>query len=492
MSLLVKPKPFSGESWPGYLLRLSSENQYVGIKGIAEVLKISPAALLASSPRETLLLLGIEPPVDAGPIELRKGKRASPYAAGRSIHARVCSRCLNEMKASYIKSSWDRPFELTCLQHQIFLLEACPACQMPVSYLRKNVDACDCGFKFERARGQPIDIDISQMLHVLDLQTIYASPGLTFAFAGRQEVKAYLLIRRFNQLGDGTASSLRLPAAKSIYLPLEAIRKALRWFECWPENFFRMTLLAQPRSGKAIGALILGETQRSSKVFPAIREALAALDQRRRTALRPKQRCVQVAANDQSDYVGIRFVMDATGCTYDIVQYWISNGWLGDVTKASTRKGQNEYRIPKAYVSKAIGIINSTSSVKELSRTIGLQVGALRALARHGVLQPTPYGRGLWNVRLTPSEVFLLATQLLSAASKGHLSSDRRILIDEAILRVARKTPSLLKLLIAALVERRIPIRFFGDEPTSPSELTIRQTDLQSWRRKMLERGNAA
>lgn len=492
MRLLVSYKPIPGESWPGYLMRLSAGNRYEGIKGIAEVLDMSTATLLASSPREILLRLAIEPPVDAGPVELRTGKRASLYAAGRSIHARVCSRCLNEMKFPYIKSCWDRPFQLTCLHHQIFLLEACPACQMPISHLRKSVDTCDCGYRFERARGQAIDIDISQMLHVLDLQTIYASPGVTFAFAGRQEMKAYILIRRFNKLSDRTSRSLRVAAAKSAYLPLEAIRQALCWFEFWPESFLRMTLLAQPGSGRAIGNLILGETQRGSKAFPEIREALAELDRRRRTALRPKQRCAQVSANDQSEYVGIRFVMDVTGCTYDVVQHWISKGWLGDVTTTPRRKGQNEYRIPKAFVSKAIDMINATSSVKELSRTIGLNVGALRALARNEVLQSTPYGKGSWNFRLTPSEVFALAAQLLSAASKGSVSLDRRILIDEAILLIAKKTPALLKPLIAAFVQRHIAIRFFGNAPISPSELTIKLADLQAWRRKMLDRGHAA
>lgn len=491
MKLLVRYKPIPGESWPGYLLRLSSGNRYQGIEGIAEVLDMSIPALLASSPREILLRLGIEPPVDAGPIELRTGKRASLYAAGRSLHARVCSRCLNEMKVPYIKSCWDRPFELTCLHHQIFLLEVCPGCHKPISHLRKNVDACDCGFRFERAKGQPIDIDISQMLHVLNLQAIYVSPGVTFAFAGKQEMKAYLLIRRINQLSDGTSRSLQVTAAKSTYLPLEAIRQALCWFELWPENFFRMTLLAQPGSGKTIGELIFGKTLRGSNVFPAIKEALAGLDRRRRTALRPKQRCAQVTANDQSEYVGIRFVMDATGCSYDVVQHWISKGWLGGVTTTPRRRGQNEYRIPKVFVSKAIDIINATSSVKELSRTIGLDVRALRVLARNGVLQSTPYGKSPWNFRLTPPEVFGLATQLLSAASKGSVSLDRRILIDEAILLIAQKTPALLKPLIAAFVQRHIPIRFFGNAPTSPGELTIKLADLQAWRRRMLDRDHA-
>lgn len=453
---------------------------------------MSTAALLASSPREILLRLGIEPPVDAGPIEVRTGNRASPYAAGRSVHARVCPRCLNEMKVSHIKSCWDRVFQLTCLHHQIFLLEACPACQTPISHLRKCVDSCDCGYRFERARGQAIDIDISQMLRVLNLEAIYSSPSPTFAFAGKQEVKAYVLIRRFNQLSGGASRSLRVTAAKAVYLPLEAIRQALCWFEFWPESLFRMTLLVQPASGKALGDLILGEAQRGTKAFPAIREALTELDRRRRTALRPKQRCTQVAANDQSEYVGIRFVIDATGCSYDAVQHWISKGWLGDVTTSPRGNGQSEYRIPKTSVHKAIGIIKATSSVKELSRTLGLNAAALRALARSEVLQSTPYGKGSWNFRLTPSEVFALANQLLNAASKGNASPDRRILIDEAILLIARNAPALVKPLISALVVRHIPIRFFGTPPTSPSELSIKLADLQAWRRKMLERGHAA
>ena len=485
MRLLVRHKPISGESWPGYLLRLSAANRYDGLKGLANVFEMSTAELIASSPRALLQRLGVEPAAYECSSKKGTGKRASIYAAGRSNYAKVCPRCLSEMEVAHMKSSWDRLFELSCKHHQIFLLEACPSCTQQISHLRKKVETCDCGYKFECAVGKVIDIDISHMLNVLNLQNIYTTPAATFASNGEIELRAGVLIRRLNLLSSELVKSLRGTYTASTYLPLGAVRQAQRWFEAWPRNFNRMTLQAQSRTGRPIGELILGHPRAGPKPFPTIRQMLNNLDWQRRTALRPKQRCIQVTANDQLDFVGIRFVINVTGCTYDIVRYWISKGWLGDVTTEPRTNGQIQYRISKASVGKALQIIRTTSSVKELSKTLDFDARALRVLARSNVLLPTPYGKGYWNIRLTPLEVFVFADNLMRAASKGIASLDRRILIDDAILRISKHFPGLVKPLITALIQGEIPIRYFGRKPLSPSELTIKLIDLQSWRQKI-------
>lgn len=488
MKLLFRCRPISGESWPGYLLRLAAGNRYQGIVDIAVVLDMSATTLIASSPREILLRLGIEPPIDAGCLEPRKWKKPSLYLAGRSIHARVCSRCLNEMSVSHIRSSWDRLFEVTCSHHQIFLLETCPRCLQQISYLRKNVDQCDCGFRFARAKEQVIDIDTLGLLSVLNLHSIYASPAITFAFSGKQELGACVLIFRLNQLKDGLSKSFRFSQANYAYLSLDAIRQSLRWFEAWPQNFNQMTLRIQPGTGKTIGDLILGESLSNQKLFPTIRKALDNLNSERRGTPRPKRRCIQVMAHDKSDYVSIQFVMDVSGCSYDIAKYWIFKGWLGVVTTVPRKNGQIEHLISKTSVDKALQIIKATSSVQELSRTLGISALSLRTLARNQVLLSTPYGPGHWNIRLTHSEVFAFANRLLSNAEKDETFLYRRISIDDAISRLSARHPGLVKPLITALVQGHIPLWSFGHQPISLAELAINPIDLHTWRRKMRAR----
>lgn len=488
MSLLVKPKPFSGESWPGYLMRLSACNGHEGIQGIADILGVSATVAIASSAPDILVRLGIVVLDNSGASDARPGKRASLYAAGRSLRARVCPRCLGCGQEPFIKSCWDRPFTLTCPIHQILLIEACPACSSPITNLRKKVSACDCGYQFERAKGQAIDFDVSQMLSALNLQETYAIPAATFACFGKQELKAFILVRRLNELSDGTHISSRLSTARFAFLPIHEIRRALRWFGSWPENFIRMTLEAQPHTGKTIGSLIFGETHRGSEIFPAIRQALDELDRRRRTAIRPKLRCPQVAVHDQSEYVGIRFIMDATGCTYDTVKHWIHQGWLGEVTSSPWKSGQVRYNILKEPALKAIHLIRLTGSVRELAMSTGLESFSLRAMARAGVLRSISCGVGHWNVRLIPPEVFALCADLLSVATRGIGSNDHRVLIDKAIFHTSRHSPELVAPLVSALVSKKIPLRFFGTAPVHPGELTLKFSDLQAWLREMRAR----
>jgi len=490
MKLLIRYRPISGESWPGYLLRLAAGNRYHGIGDIAVALDMSAKTLIASPPREILLRLGIEPPVDAGCVEPRKWNKPSLYLAGRSIHARVCSRCLNEMSVSHIRSSWDRLLEVKCSRHQIFLLEACPRCQQRISYLRKNVDQCDCGFRFGRAKEQVIDIDTLGMLRVLNLHSIYASPAITFAFSGMQELGAYVLIFRLNQLKNGLSNSFRFAQANCAYLPLDAIRQSLKWFEAWPQNFNQMTLRIQPGTGKTIGNLILGESLANQKLFPMIRSALDNLNSERRRAPRPKRRCIQVMAHDKSDYVNIKFVMDVSGCSYEIAKYWISKGWLGVVTAVPRKNGQIEHLISKTSVDKALQIIKATSSVQELSRTLGISARSLRTLARNQVLLSTPYGPGHWNIRLPHLEVFAFASRLLSIAEKDETSLYCRISIDDAISRLSLRHPGLVKPLITSLLQGHIPLWFLGHLPISLAELAINPKDLHTWRKKMRARNH--
>ena len=163
----------------------------------------------------------------------------------------------------------------------------------------------------------------------------------------------------------------------------------------------------------------------------------------------------------------------------------ISKGWLGTVTTSPWNTRQSERRISKVAASNAIRVMNGTGSVRNLSQSIGLAGRALRVLAREGVLHSIPYGKGYWNVRLVPSEVFSLSSRLLSAASRGIGSIDRRILIDRAVLITCKHSPALVKPLVNALLQKTIPLRYMGDAPLIPGDLTLKLKDLRAWLKVM-------
>ncbi|OGB00023.1 MAG: hypothetical protein A3E79_17065 [Burkholderiales bacterium RIFCSPHIGHO2_12_FULL_61_11] len=164
-------------------------------------------------------------------------------------------------------------------------------------------------------------------------------------------------------------------------------------------------------------------------------------------------------------YVGIAHLIKSTGSSYDAVKHWISQGWLGQVETFDIAKGQIGYRIDSARAQKAIQIIKSTSSARELSASVGIDKLALRALAQGNVIRSIPYGRGVWNVRFLPIDVFQLASALLNIANRGVATNDRRMLLQQAVAFLRKKTPGLIKHFINAVLEKQIAISFIGKKP---------------------------
>jgi hypothetical protein len=119
--------------------------------------------------------------------------------------------------------------------------------------------------------------------------------------------------------------------------------------------------------------------------------------------------------------------------------------------------------------------------VRELSETVGISRFALRALVRGGVLGSVPYGKSPSNVRLIPSEIFHFVEMLLTVATRGRGSAATRILLEDAVRRLAIRTPELLKPFIQAVMVKQIPLRVLSASPTRVEDVTLKLIDLQTW-----------
>lgn len=64
----------------------------------------------------------------------------------RPMHMKICPLCLKEKE--YIEKYLDVQAYTTCVKHKTLLLSHCPSCKKRISWYRKNIFICSCGFDF--------------------------------------------------------------------------------------------------------------------------------------------------------------------------------------------------------------------------------------------------------------------------------------------------------------------------------------------------------
>jgi hypothetical protein len=482
--MLLRPKPILGESWPGYLLRLAQTNELKGISGLAKSIGTSQIDLMIASPVDVLAALKIQPPPD---LEVqafqRRGKLINLAMHGRTMRCRVCPLCIDANQHSYIPASWDRSFEHSCRVHRIALLDTCSECGAPLTYLRPRIGYCSCGHKLALSKHYQLNFDVGSFFEVLGLSEVYAAEALSFNRASIKEQDALVICRRLLWTMKRSAAATRSLGRRgdALFTTLE-METICELFKDWPKRFNDLVHAKVIMRGSNPKIVILGKPVSDGHSFPIVCDALTDLCRRRQTSPRPGKRTVRMLKSSDEQLVGIRYLIDATGCTYDIAQYWIERGWLGSISHSTRQNGQIAYGISKQAVQKAIQIVKSSSSINEASASVGLEPKALRYLASAGVIASIPYGRASWNVRLVTSAVFDLARQLLDVTIARRASVEDRLILGLALLRLGKRTPSLVRPFVEYIVSGAIPIGSSSRLPTALNEISLKRADFDAWR----------
>jgi hypothetical protein len=249
LRLLRTPTPYSGESFPGYLLRLTEENSYDSLRWIPERagLKVYPdqgrwADLWRPHPRLSLLreITGLS---EAEMESLRE--TLAPGCLVRWKVPKVCPSCLREK--SWCRKAWDvLPFT-DCPLHRVTLIDSCPHCHQAISWARKSVSVCRCGYDWRRVSRPVINGDgeltaARRMLsiwrekaagdfppedatgHQLTREISAVYPDALCALAD-----AWLFLKNKVRLRSTTENELCHRAVVSVAIALDD----------WPESFFR-------------------------------------------------------------------------------------------------------------------------------------------------------------------------------------------------------------------------------------------------------------
>jgi hypothetical protein len=482
--LINSPKPEKGESWPGYLLRLSEANQIQGINGIARVLNTTIEKLIISDPKQTMDQLGISIPQVAQPVVAYKERKQIYLASrGSAIRSKVCSKCIRESSQVRISANWDRIFQTYCLSHRIFLLENCPCCSEPISYKRKKVDTCDCGYQFRNAPAQAIDLDLDGFSLACSLKAKYLIDARTFEMSDDVDMNCLVFCKKILALLHSNTDSLR--HTKLIgdgCISLNELREVNLYFQNWPDNFTKFAENFVYSKNLTTHFLLRKNNKDDADSLPNIRLALKKYNTEKRKFHRPKSLTKTLKKDKYEQYSGIKDLILSAGISYDVAKFWIKKGWLGDVGIEQKEDGRLYYKICKQRIQKAIYICKSTSSTQNMSQSIGMHDQALRYLVKVKVLTSIQYGHANWNYRVHPSEVFNLAQKIVDVAILRNEFETRRLKLDEAMVRLGRCVPQLLKPFVEDVCSGSLKISKDTLASVEMNQITILYHDYLRWR----------
>lgn len=172
--LLVSRKPHSDESLMGYILRLTELNNYDTCSWIlkragfnSSLVSVSCsfafndkaqlkglAQLTNSSPEELAPLFC--PPAKKHGIFIQSifGKPV-PKRMIRLKRQKLCPECLHI--STYHRRIWDLSPVTACPLHRCLLLDECPNCMKRISWVRKNVSICRCGYDWRLATSALVE-----------------------------------------------------------------------------------------------------------------------------------------------------------------------------------------------------------------------------------------------------------------------------------------------------------------------------------------------
>lgn len=158
MSLLIRVPCHMDEAYAGYLLRLSEENAFHGLAGLAKTFQLGRGALsVAEQEQEPLWrCLGLawpasnpKQPLRAPPHADRTMQRRSIRRYGWTTRNAWCPVCLQQQ--AYWQSGWESLITPACVVHCVRLCRACDQCGKAVDWNRPHLLRCACGRDLRRA-----------------------------------------------------------------------------------------------------------------------------------------------------------------------------------------------------------------------------------------------------------------------------------------------------------------------------------------------------
>lgn len=255
--MLNTPAPYENEHIMGYILRLTQSNFYDSISWITALTNIYSDNLGNSIPSITFGRIDISrlSKITGTPINIlnsmyhksegdMKDYKCNFYGFFISQFLikpqspKLCPKCLSE--DAYIRKHWDLAAYTACSKHKVNLISYCPNCRKKISWFRRNVCECSCGFAFRESNLSYLDeVEIKFSRHIENL--IFNKPTKTDYPLSSLDLHhflccIYFIAGQFVNKGDTTGKYLSSLAPEKLH-PL--LIKSYDVFEYFPKNFYK-------------------------------------------------------------------------------------------------------------------------------------------------------------------------------------------------------------------------------------------------------------
>lgn len=165
--LMVTPEPNRRENIMGYLLRASDMNGYEGINQILRYAGRKAGSMHVLS-QHFEIIESVFGPVGRDLINLehvhilkRHNLKLRDALSSKTnpLHInlrepKICPSCIVEN--GYIDLYWDIKYVECCPKHKIKLIDACPSCVKSLSWFRRGMLRCRCGFNLLKAEVEDV------------------------------------------------------------------------------------------------------------------------------------------------------------------------------------------------------------------------------------------------------------------------------------------------------------------------------------------------
>ena len=182
------PPPYAGESLNGYLLRLSALNGYSGLGMMLSLAgyRGTPLVYAPGYGNKMAAFLGMSP--DAlRRMSYETGSSASDRRPcsffGESIprylvdatKPKICPACVRE--TGFLHALWDLTPVVACHRHGTMLLDHCPGCARPLTWLRSGPTQCFCGHDFSNAVTSATDGHLVSVMRLIAEKAGFDAPS---------------------------------------------------------------------------------------------------------------------------------------------------------------------------------------------------------------------------------------------------------------------------------------------------------------------------
>ncbi len=257
--LPVHPRPNpQEESLSNYCLRVSEANGFdsprkmlaglgVYVKehvGASAIKKLSPSVDVDTGVLEKMAYLALS----SGPTATwKRGQHVyEPNDISMRI-TRICPECIREL--GHTRALWDIRLVVACPRHRTLLLSSCPKCAEPLTWARKGLLTCSCGYQLGESARVPVNESSIRIASLIE-HALYDSRHVNIDFSWcPQEIREMPFNELHNFLTYWPAkfsSQMNLSSMRSLRRSLDAAEQTpmldviARAVAEWPLSHARM------------------------------------------------------------------------------------------------------------------------------------------------------------------------------------------------------------------------------------------------------------